>query len=110
MIYINNIPSFRDPESYKVIPDDRVQKIEIIGSVAIQDYGHVQDGDTISMTCLFSEANFSQILSLWRARTLVNFRDTAGVIVPGVRIVMKEYERDKNFPNYILATMELWRK
>ena len=41
MIFINDIPSFRDPEDYEVTPDDRIEKIEIIGSVAYQDYGHV---------------------------------------------------------------------
>ena len=70
MIYINGIASFRDPESYKVIPDDRVEKIEIIGSVAVQDFGHIADGDTFSLTCLFSETNFNQILGLWEARSL----------------------------------------
>ena len=110
MIFINDIPSFRDPENYKFIPDDRVQKIEIIGSVAIQDYGHIAAGDSISMTCLFSEENFNQVLSLWEARSLVSFKDTAGVVWSGMRIVMNEYERDKNFPNYIMATFELWRK
>lgn len=110
MIYINGIASFRDPENYKVIPDDRVQKVEIIGGVAIQDYGHIDAGDVISMTCLFSEANFNQLLGLWNSRTIVSFTDTAGAVWSGRRIVMKEYERDKNFPHYILASFELWGK
>lgn len=110
MIYINNVPSFRDPESYKIIPDDRIEKIEIIGSVAIQDYGHISDGDVISLQCLFSEANFNQILNLWNTRTPVTFRDKAGKTFSNMLIVMKEYEPDKNFPKYIMATLELWRK
>ncbi len=110
MIYINSIPSFRDPESYKVIPDDRVQKIEIIGGVALQDYGHIAAGDTFALTCLFSKENFQSVLALWEARSSVTFTDTAGEIFSGLRIVMKEYERDKNFPDYVMASFELWRK
>lgn len=110
MIYIDDIPSFRDPESYKVILDDRVEKIEIIGSVSIQDMGHVSDGDAISLVCVFSAANFNRLLNLWESRTKVNFTDTAGQVWSEMRIVMKEYERDKKFPNYVTATFELWRK
>ena len=110
MIYINNIPSFRDPESYKVIPDDRIQKIELINSVAIQDYGHVKDGDAVAVTCLFSQANFNRLTALWEARASVTFKDISGVLWQDMIIVMKEYEPDKKFPKYILASMELWRR
>jgi len=109
MIKINDISSFRDPESYKTIVDDRIQKITIIGGVVIQDYGHVEDGDAISLVCLFSEANFNQLLSLWENRATVTFTDTAGEVRDNLIIVMKEYERDKNFPKYIMATFELWK-
>ena len=109
MILINDIPSFRDPESYKVTVDDRVQRIEIIGGVAIQDYGHIAAGDTISVTCLFSEINFNRILALWQARSSVTFTDTAGVSHRNKIIIMKEYERDKDFPKYIMASFELWQ-
>lgn len=109
MIKINEIPSFRDPENYKLIFDDRVEKIEIIGGVAVQDLGHIEAGDAFSVTCMFSEANFNQIMALWNARTLVSFTDTAGTVWSGLRIVMKELERDKHFPDYVTATFELWR-
>lgn len=110
MIKINNITSFRDPESYKVIPDDRIKKVEIIGGVVIQDYGHVEEGDAFSLVCMFSEANFNQLLSLWESRATVSFTDTAGKVRNNLIIVMKEYEPDKNFPKYIMATFELWKK
>ena len=110
MIYINGIASFRDPEDYKVIPDDRIQKIELINSVAIQDYGHVKDGDAVSMTCLFSQANFNQIVALWESRTAVSFTDISGVLWQDMIIIMKDYAPDKNFHKYIMANMELWRR
>ena len=109
MIYINNIPSLRDPESYKLIFNDRVEKIEIIGGVAVQDLGHVESGDAFSITCVFSVSNFERIKSLWENREKVSFKDTAGVVWEGMRIVMQELERDKNFPEYVTVTFELWR-
>lgn len=110
MIYINDIPSFRDPDRYKVIPDDRVQKIEIINSVAVQDYGHISDGDAFSLVCMFSEENFARFLALWEARTKVTFTDTKGVTYQNLRIVITEYEPDKDYPEYTTVTFELWRK
>ena len=110
MIFINDIASFRDPESYKVIPDDRIQKIPIIGGVAIQDLGHVEEGDSFSITCVFSEENFLQLVDLWNARATVSFTDTAGNVWEDLLIVMKEYQRDKNFPQYVTVSFELWKK
>ena len=110
MIYINAIASFRDPESYKTIVDDQIQKVKVIGGVVIQDYGHIEDGDAISIVCMFSEANFNQLLTLWENREIVTFTDTAGKVHDNFIIVMKEYEPDKNFPKYIMATFELWKK
>lgn len=42
MIYINDIPSFRDPETCEYIIDDRVEKIELMNGVAVQDFGHIE--------------------------------------------------------------------
>ena len=109
MIFINDIPSFRDPESYKMTFDDRQQKIEIIDGVAVQDLGHVEAGDVFFITALFSETNFNRLKSLWETREQVSFKDTAGVTWSGLRIFLKEIERDKSFPNYIMVTFELWR-
>ena len=108
MIYINDIPSFRDPERYKVIPDDRVQKIEIINSVAVQDYGHIPDGDVFSLTCMFRKENFARFLVLWEARIRVTFTDTKGVTYQNLLIHILEYEPDKDFPEYTTVSFELW--
>lgn len=110
MIYINEIASFRDPEKYKVIPDDRIEKIELIGDVAIQDYGHIANGDVIQLECMFSEENFEQFMALWERRTKVMFTDTKGKTYQNMRIVVGEYEPDKDFPECIKVSFELWRK
>ena len=109
MIYINDIPSFRDPESFKLIVDDRVTKIDLINGVAVQDFGYIPEGDAFSIVCMFSSENFNRVSDLWTARKKVSFTDIAGVTWQGLRIVLKEVEYDKNFPDYVIATFELWR-
>jgi hypothetical protein len=110
MIYINDIPSLRDPESFEYVPDDRVEKIELMNGVGIQDFGHVEEGDVFIVECVFLDDNLSEILALWEAREKVSFTDTAGITWQGLRIVMKSLRRDPHFPKYIIANFELWRK
>ena len=109
MIYINGIPSFRAPEKEVTIPDDRQEKIELINSVVVQDLGRVEEGDVISLQCLFRADKFEELKAIWTARTLVPYTDEAGVTIGNVRVKITEWERDRHFPNYILATFELWR-
>lgn len=108
MIYLNGIPSFRKPEKDIFLPDDRLQKIELINGVTYQDLGIV--GGVFALQCLFSAANFAQIQALWKARTKVTYVNEAGVSYAGLTIKMTEWQNDKNFPNYVLATFELWRE
>lgn len=109
MIYINDIASFRNPESEVFKPDDRLEKIELIGGVLIQDMGRVEAGDVIELKCLFSRENFLRLEQLWLSRAKVKYTDTAGVVWQDVRLHFLEIERDRNFPNYIFLTFELWR-
>lgn len=110
MIYIDDIPSFRDPERYTLIYSDRVQKIEIIGSVVVQDWGHVEADDIFSVECMFTWENCGRVLELWAARKKITFTDTAGTQYHNMRLVIKELERDKNFPKQIMMKFELWSK
>lgn len=109
MIYVNDIPSFRNPESEVITFDDRLEKIELIGGVLVQDMGRVEAGDVFSLKCLFSKENFSRLESLWLSRAKVSYTDTGGVIWENLRLHFLEIERDRNFPNFILLTFELWR-
>ena len=109
MIFINDIPSFRDPESSSITFDDRVEKIELINGNAIQDYGHVENGDKISLTCLFYITNYERIKALWTSRTLVTYTDEAGEVWANMRLVFKNIKREKKFPNFVTLTFELWK-
>lgn len=109
MIYINDIASFRDPESEIFTPDDRLEKVELIGDVLIQDMGRVEAGDVFSVKCLFSKENYSRIEALWLSRAKVRYTDIGGDVWTNLLVKVVETERDRNFPEYILVTFELWR-
>ena len=108
-IKINNIESYRSPESISYDVDDRVERIPLINGNCVQDYGYIPSGDSFSITALFSQANFNEIVSLWVNRTLITFTDESGRRWERLRIVMRRYERLAKFPNYVMLTFELWR-
>ena len=109
VIYINDIPSFRDPESEVLTPDDRLEKIELIGNVIIQDMGRVEAGDVLALKCLFTRENYLRLEELWLSRAKVNYTDPVGVVWQNVRMKWLEVERDRNFLGYMFVTFELWR-
>lgn len=109
MIYINNIPSFRDPESHEEIIEDRIEKIELINGNTVQDYGHCYTGDVISLVCIFKTEYYSRLMDLWGRREKVTFTDPSGNIFPDMRLVIRKVKYLHKFPDYLLLTFELWR-
>ena len=109
MIYINDIPSFRNPESEVLKPDDRKERIELIGAVVVQDMGRVKSGDVLSLKCLFTRENYLRFEELWKSRAMVNYTDPLGVVWENVTIKWLEVERNRDFPEYIFVTFEVWR-
>ena len=109
MIYINDIPSLRDPESLELFVEDRIEKVELIGGNAVQDYGHVESGDVFSLECVFHTDNWGKIETLWKTRTPVSFTDVAGIIWTNLRIVVKSIRYESKFPQYVRLKFELWK-
>ena len=110
MIKINEIKSLRDPESCEIIYDNRIEKIEVINGVAIQNYGHIQEGDAVSLVCVFKDTDYGKILALWESDTKVNFTDQAGSVWENMRLVLQRAKYLEKYPHYIEVTFELWRK
>jgi hypothetical protein len=108
-IRINNITSYRSPESLSFTPDDRVERVELINGNCVQDYGHIASGDQFTVSALFSWTDFTAIVALWESRTPVTFTDDGGVVWQGMRIVLRGYTYEARFPNYVNVKMELWR-
>ena len=109
MIFINDIPSLRDPESSELSFDDRVEKVELINGNGVQDYGHVESGDVNNLTCVFSAANYERLKALWAARQRVNYTDEAGIVSFSLRLVFRKIKYVRKFPHYVTLTFELWR-
>lgn len=109
MIFINNIPALRNPESCDYIMEDRIEKVQLINGNAVQDYGHIESGDAFAITCIFSTVNFETVKQLWINRTKVTFTDENGVVWNNMRLVLRRYKRLDKFPNYLSVTFELWR-
>ncbi len=108
-IKINDIESYRSPESLTVNVDDRIEKVPLINGNTVQDYGHIEDGDSFVVSCLFSKTNFNAVLALWRARQKVTFTDDTGDIWENCRIVIRSYKYEPRFPNYVTLDFEIWR-
>ena len=109
MIWINDIPSFRDPESVEISFDDRIEKVELIQGNTVQDYGHVESGEVVTLTCLFSYENYQRVSALWQARVKVTYTDEAGMVHPNMRLVFRTVRREKKFPHFGMLKFELWR-
>lgn len=109
MVFINDIPSLRDPENINHTFDDRVEKIELINGNTVQDYGHIESGDSFSLTCIFSLDNYQRLKSLWTSRARVSFTDEGGNVFSNLRLVFRNIQRVNKFPNYVMLTFELWR-
>jgi hypothetical protein len=108
-IKINNIESYRSPESITINVDDRIEKVPLINGNVVQDYGHIASGDSFTVSALFSKANFNAIISLWEARQKVSFTDDSGEIWANCRIVIRSYRYEETFKNYVLVNFEIWR-
>lgn len=109
MIYINDIPSFRNPESCEEIIEDRIEKIELINGNTVQDYGHCYTGDVISLQCIFRSDYYDRLMTLWGQRQKVSFTDESGNVFPNMRLVIRRVKYVRNFPDYLLLIFELWR-
>lgn len=109
MIYINDIPSFRNPETFEMNIDDRIEKIELINGNAIQDYGHFETGDSFTVDCVFEFSNYLRLRDLWIRRELVTFTDEGGYVWQNMRLIFQRIKYLARYPNYVELTFELWR-
>ena len=96
-------------ENWQILPDDRQQQIEIVGGAAVQNFGHIEEGDKISCTVTVLSDGWETIKGYWDRRTLVHIFDEAGLVWPNMRVVVKSYEYVPRFPKAVKATLECWR-
>ena len=96
-------------ENWQIVPDDRQQQIEIVGGSVVQDFGHIEEGDTVSCSVTVLADGWETIKGYWDNRQKVNVSDEAGIVWSDMRVVVKSYEYVPYFPKAIKATLEFWR-
>lgn len=108
-IKINDIESFRRPESFSITPDDRLERIPVMNGVVVQDAGYVEEGDIISLEAMFGSEEMDEILGLWKDREKVTLTDEAERTYDNLVMNIKELKYVPCFPSHVFITMELWR-
>ena len=108
-IKINDIESFRRPESFSITPDDRLERIPVMNGVVVQDAGYVEDGDIIQLEAMFGNEEMEDILDLWKDREKVTLTDEAERTYGNLIMNIKELKYVPRFPDYVFITMELWK-
>lgn len=96
--------------NWRIIPDDRQRKIETIGGIVVEDFGHVAAGDKISCKVTLDAASFSAVENYWHNRICVTVTDEAGRTWNNLRVKIKSYSYIPHFPNYFSATLEFWKE
>lgn len=108
-IRIGDVWSLRTPERWNEQPDDRQERIEVVGSVVVQDQGVVDEGKIFSCQAIFKTADwFNTIKSYWLNRTKVTITDELGREYENVRIVYKGRQYMPKFPKYTILNLEFW--
>ena len=109
MIYINDIPSFRNPDNGgDLLVDDRKQKIPLINGTAIQSGGVFFDG--FSLTVVFRKDKFEQFKYLWLTNQKVSYTDKEGVVYSDLTIKVSKFGYVDHFERYVKVEFELWRE
>ena len=108
-IRIGEVETLRT-EDWNVIPDDRQTRIETIGGIVIQDFGHVEEGDAYSCKVTLSADNASILSGYWCDREPVNVRDVSGRELQNMRVVVKKYGYVERYEeDYYWAELEFWK-
>ena len=108
-IRIGEAWSLRTPESWNEQPDDRQERVEVVGGVVVQDQGVVEEGTIFSCQAIFRTADwFNIIRPYWLNRTKVTVSDESGKIYENVRVVYKGRQYLPKFPKYTTLNLEFW--
>lgn len=96
-------------EDWTFIPDDRQKKVETVGGVEVQDFGHIEKGDSFSCRVRLREEDAVTVYYYWHNREFVDVEDEGGTVWQDMRVKVKRYTRIKYFPRYYQLELEFWR-
>ena len=108
-IKIGTVSSIGRAENWSITPDDRQEKVETVGGVFVEDYGHVAAGDVISCSATFDNTAYNTVLGYWNNRTLVKVIAQDGTQYNNRRVVVKgiSYYADR-LEKYKKLELEFW--
>jgi hypothetical protein len=109
-VMIGSVKTLKLHKPWHCRPDDRQQMIEVVGSVEIQDYGHVEDGDVFEQEYTVTAADWPTILDYWNNRTKVTVINENGELFDNLRIKITGYDYIENFKGPVKFQCEFWRK
>ena len=109
VVRIGDAVSLNAPEE-SILPDDRQTKIQTVGGVVVQDYGHIQTGDVVQWSNLqMMQADAEIVESNWNSREAVTVTN-AGLQTFTARVVVKSWKRYPRFESKAVEmNIELWR-
>ncbi len=108
VVRIGDAVSLNAPEE-SIIPDDRQTKIQTVGGVVVQDYGHIQTGDVVQWSNLQMMQHDAEIVeSYWNSREAVTVIN-AGLQTFTARVAVKRWKRLPRFEKKVVEMdVELW--
>mgnify|MGYP000502956627 CR=1 FL=1 len=115
MVQIGTIKSIGHTDGLSIIPDDRQTLVKTVnqngaGSVTVEDYGVVDDGEVVSFSAVFSSSDYNALVTLWKNRTAVTVTLEDGTVIASARVVLKSAAYfDVLLPGYKKVSMEVWR-
>lgn len=109
-IKLGDVSAIGRAENWRVVPDDRQQKVEVLDGVVVLDFGRFEAGDSFTCSAIFDMANFEMLKKYWIGRTLITITDQSGNVYLGCRVVIKGWEDLRLFEKkYVKVSLEIWR-
>lgn len=114
-INIGTVRSLGNTDGLQVTPDDRQQLVKTVtsagvASVAVEDNGVVANGEVISLSAVFSAADYVTLSGYWTNRTKVTVVLDDGSTISNARIVIKNVQYyDNMLSSFKLVQLEVWR-
>ena len=119
MITISNgqttISSIEHADGFETTPDDRIELVKTVsstgtGTVTVEDYGVVANGEIISLSAVFSATDYATLKTWWSGRTLCNVTFDDGTTMSNARILIRRTNYfDKMMSNYKKVDLEIWK-
>jgi len=107
---IGDVTSIGKSENLSVVLDDRLTKLQLCEEPwnAIVDNGRHENGDSYTLTAVFTVADFATLIGYRGVLVPVTFDD--GTILTECRVLVRSYKPTKDFETlYKDVSLEIWR-